>query len=147
MLPSKAGSYVLILHLAAPRTIGVGKLGEFVFPQGWYAYVGSARGPGGLAARVSRHQRKSKPRHWHIDYLRPHTHLLGIWYALGTPERECVWARELRQLPEASLPAPRFGASDCRCRAHLICFPASPTLQAFVCRVDCQVFETVLGDA
>jgi len=60
---------VLILRLPCPATVNVGRLGRVRFPAGWYAYVGSAYGPGGLAARISRHLRPSKPSHWHLDYL------------------------------------------------------------------------------
>ncbi|MFO8145391.1 MAG: DUF123 domain-containing protein, partial [Candidatus Syntrophosphaera sp.] len=54
--------------------------------------VGSARGPGGLAARIARHQREPKPRHWHIDYLRAHAELIAVWYTVGSLGRECSWA-------------------------------------------------------
>ena len=69
-LPRLAGTYVLMLGLPRLATIGVGRLGHFQFPVGWYAYAGSAHGPGGLAARISRHLRVPKPLHWHVDYLR-----------------------------------------------------------------------------
>lgn len=38
-------------------------------PRASYLYVGSAGGPGGLAARISRHLRRDKKPFWHIDYL------------------------------------------------------------------------------
>jgi len=141
MPPENAGTYVLILHLPCPATVDVGRLGRFQFPDGWYVYVGSARGPGGLAARVSRHRRSSKPRHWHVDYLRVHAHPVAIWYAIGAQKRECAWAEILSRLPDASIPAPRFGASDCRCPAHLIHFDAPPDRSLFARAVDEAVLE------
>jgi Uri superfamily endonuclease len=36
---------------------------------GRYIYAGSAYGPGGLKARVSRHMRRAKRSQWHIDQL------------------------------------------------------------------------------
>jgi len=41
----------------------------FAIPRGVYLYVGSARGFGGLKARVARHLRAVKKVHWHVDYL------------------------------------------------------------------------------
>jgi Uri superfamily endonuclease len=132
MLPDRSGTYVLILRLPRPATVSVGRLGRFQFMAGWYAYVGSAQGPGGLAARVSRHLRSPKPLHWHVDYLRADAEPDQVWYAVGTRKRECAWAEALSGLSGASIPAPRFGASDCHCPAHLIHFAASPDLAAFV---------------
>ena len=132
MLPDRSGTYGLILRLPRLATIGVGRLGRFQFPAGWYAYVGSAHGPGGLAARVSRHLRSPKPPHWHVDYLRTAAQPVQIWYAVGARKRECAWAEALSGLPGGSIPMPRFGASDCRCPAHLIHFTVSPDLAAFV---------------
>jgi len=131
MLPEEPGTYVLILRLPEQATIRVGKLGVFPFPAGWYAYVGSARGPGGLAARVSRHCRRSKRHHWHIDYLRPQSELIAVWYTLGPQKQECKWAEALSDLPDTSFPVSRFGASDCHCSTHLIHFPTRPDLSAY----------------
>lgn len=132
MVPDRPGTYVLILHL--PRSVEdicIGRLGQFRFPSGWYAYVGSARGPGGLAARLARHLRSLKSLHWHIDYLRAQAQPVEVWYATGTQKRECAWARVLSGLSDASVPTPRFGASDCRCLSHLIHFASLPDLAVF----------------
>jgi Uri superfamily endonuclease len=121
----------LVLRLPRFTTIDVGRLGRVQLPAGWYAYAGSARGPGGLAARISRHLRSPKPLHWHVDYLRAHAQPVQTWYALGARKRECSWAQALSGLPGASIPVRRFGASDCRCPAHLIHFAVPPDLGAF----------------
>jgi Uri superfamily endonuclease len=131
MLPKQSGTYVLILTLPSPATIDVGRLGEFQFPAGWYGYAGSARGPGGLEARISRHVRPSKPLHWHIDYLRRSACPVEVWYATGAQKRECAWVQALGRLPGALVPALRFGASDCRCPSHLVHFAASPGVAPF----------------
>ncbi|HEY66983.1 MAG: GIY-YIG nuclease family protein [Chloroflexi bacterium] len=131
MPPDRSGTYVLVLRLPRSATVTVGRLGRFRFPAGWYAYVGSACGPGGLAARVTRHLREPKPRHWHVDYLRACAWPVAIWYAVGIRKRECTWARVLSDLPGASIPVPRFGASDCRCPAHLIHFGSQPSFDVF----------------
>ena len=145
MLPDKPGTYVLILHVPRSRTITVGKLGQFAFAAGWYAYAGSARGPGGLKARISRHAARSKASHWHVDYLRAEAACVEAWYATGSTRRECVWAGALAELPGASNPVPRFGASDCRCTAHLIHFSDRPNLSAFAALVAGPVVRAVLS--
>ena len=45
---TETGTYVLLLHLPDNEQLTIGKLGTFDFPAGWYAYVGSAFGPGGV---------------------------------------------------------------------------------------------------
>jgi Uri superfamily endonuclease len=134
-LPRLAATYVLILRLPRALTITIGRLGRFEFPAGWYCYAGSARGSGGLTARISRHRRATKVPHWHVDYLRAAAELVEIWYILGARKRECAWARAMANLPGASLPVPRFGASDCRCPAHLVHFSAAPDAAAFAHQV------------
>ncbi|MBI2906467.1 MAG: GIY-YIG nuclease family protein [Chloroflexi bacterium] len=111
------GAYVLVLVLDRPTSIAVGKLGEFSFPAGYYAYVGSALG--GLDGRLRRYVGPIVRRHWHIDYLRPRARLVDIWYAFSRERRECAWARALAALSGTRVVAPGFGSSDCRCRSHL----------------------------
>ena len=123
------GTYVLALWLGAARTIAVGRLGTIQFPAGWYLYVGSALGPGGLLARLARHKRRlavDKRAHWHLDYLRECAVWGGAWVRVSGRRLECAWAAELRDLPHARIVAPGFGSSDCRCVAHLVRVPALP---------------------
>lgn len=145
MLPKQPGTYVLILKLPHDTAVNIGRLGRFQFPSGWYAYAGSARGPGGLAARISRHLRLPKPLHWHIDHLRAVAQPVEIWYVVGTRKRECSWAKALANLPDTSIPASRFGASDCACLAHLIHFATPPDAAAFVQIVDEPVVQKRLN--
>jgi len=124
------GTYVLALRLAEAQPISIGRRGEIVFPAGWYLYVGSALGPGGLPARLARHQRRLGPDkrpHWHVDYLRQRALWGGAWACASEQRQECTWAAELRRLPGAEIVAPGFGASDCRCPAHLVWVPDVPT--------------------
>ncbi|MCR4407387.1 MAG: DUF123 domain-containing protein [Anaerolineae bacterium] len=123
------GTYALLLHLDQPELIQVGRLGKFTFPAGWYVYVGSARGPGGLAARLARHRRRvadDKRLRWHVDYLRERARLVEVWSAASGQRLECAWARAFADAPGAEIPIPRFGSFDCRCPAHLIYFAAHP---------------------
>jgi Uri superfamily endonuclease len=111
---------VLSLRLERGATLRIGRLGTFALPAGAYLYVGSALGPGGLAARVAHHARHASAPHWHIDYLRPHAELVAIWHRAGTARREHEWAVALTRSPGATVPVARFGASDCRCATHLV---------------------------
>jgi Uri superfamily endonuclease len=122
-LPPAPGSYLLLLDLDTPARLTVGRLGTFDFPAGRYAYAGSARGPGGLRARVSRHLRNEKRLHWHIDYLAARAPIVEVWYVESGERLECLWPARLSALPGASLPVDGFGSSDCRCRSHLIRLP------------------------
>jgi len=74
------GTYALILSCLAEQTVQIGKLGPLSLHPGWYVYVGSAFGPGGLAARLARHRAVEKRLRWHIDYIRAATQLEEVWY-------------------------------------------------------------------
>ena len=147
LIPPRPGTYVLIVHLASPAEIEVGKLGACRCPAGWYAYVGSALGTGGLAARVIRHAQQSKRPHWHIDYLLAVSELTEIWW-VASPERwECAWAQALRRLPGTTIPLPGFGSSDCRCPAHLLHFVDRPSCSTLATQLRgrCVLCLTVLA--
>ena len=125
------GVYLLVMTLAQERELAIGRRRKARFPQGVYLYVGSAHGPGGLQARLRRHCRPEKLLHWHVDYLRCHAELGAIW-ALPTGRRvECEWAAAAMQLPGASVPMARFGASDCRCETHLVHLAVWPDRELF----------------
>ena len=64
---ARPGTCALVLAAAKRRTICVGRLGTFDVRPGFYVYVGSALGPGGLAARIGRHARQEKAFRWHVD--------------------------------------------------------------------------------
>lgn len=101
----------------------VGSLGIMRIDLGAYLYLGSAFGPGGLRARLSRHAVRCKIERWHIDYLRPRMSLSCAWFSTSSVNLEHQWAARAIALPTATVPLPRFGASDCRCRSHLVRFP------------------------
>jgi Uri superfamily endonuclease len=140
-LPAAPGSYVLRFWLPEPVSLAVGRLGVFDFPAGQYLYAGSARGPGGLRARLAHHARPSPHPHWHIDWLKPYARLLGGWVlahaAQVSPPYECAWAQAIAKLPGARIAAPGFGSADCasRCTAHLVWlspdFPSAHLLPLF----------------
>ena len=130
-LPSLPGTYVLVLRSSRRLGIVVGRLGTLAAQPGFYVYVGSAFGPGGLAKRVGRHARAEKRCRWHIDYLTAVATLDEVWYTVDDAHRECQWASGLKQICEATVPLDGFGSSDCRCPSHLFFFQKRPSLRAF----------------
>lgn len=127
--PADAGTYTLLVEIPEEISVGVGALGELTFEAGWYAYTGSAFGPGGFA-RVERHRElaagEREARHWHVDYL------LGAAAGVDTVVRspgadvECAVAGTI-----GGTRIPEFGASDCDCESHLTYAPErSPLLAA-----------------
>jgi Uri superfamily endonuclease len=125
------GTYVLVLHLDQTETVQIGRLGIFALPAGYYAYVGSAMGSGGLTGRLGHHLKISHRPHWHIDYVRARAGIEQIWYLESPARREHDWAALLGDMPGALIRVPRFGASDCGCASHLFYFPHLPALEEF----------------
>lgn len=119
-LPAAPGSYVLELRLEREVRIVAGRLGPLRLGPGRLRYYGSARGPGGLAARIGRHLRPEarRPR-WHIDALTACAPVTRVRLELEASEHDLL-RRDLgsgRWVVAAS----GFGSSDCRrCPAHLL---------------------------
>jgi len=130
----RPGSYAVVLEPTDRGPVRIGRLGSLRLELGCYVYVGSALGPGGVAARCRHHMRISARPHWHLDYLRPRCRIVRIWTAYGLQRREHEWAAALGALPASRRPLPGFGASDCRCPAHLIQLSELPDEDLF-CRV------------
>lgn len=112
------GTYTLLIQLPTPATPRFGALGEHRLPSGWYAYTGSALGPGGFA-QVDRHYEvasgRRETRHWHVDYLlgNPGTDIRCDVRSNGVD----VESKIARSLPDS--PVAGFGATDCDCQSHL----------------------------
>ncbi len=119
-LPRETGYYLLVLHAIEPVSIQVGRLGTLNVVPGYYYYAGSAFGPGGLHARVSRHIRKQKSNHWHIDYLREVCEFEAVFISIDEHNLEHQWATHLAGLSGFEAPMQKFGASDCKCYSHLV---------------------------
>lgn len=118
-LPPVPGAYVLLIALDRDLTVRLPGKPETVLAPGRYLYCGSARGPGGLRARVGRHFRRAKTERWHIDRLTGAGRMLGAWTVPGG--HECALVAALSGLP---VPLPGFGSSDCRhCASHLLGWP------------------------
>ncbi|NIR50425.1 GIY-YIG nuclease family protein [candidate division KSB1 bacterium] len=101
------------------------------FKIGYYAYVGSAFGAGGLAARINHHLSISNRPRWHIDYLRQKASIEQIWLTESSQKLEHDWARLLSQMDHARITVEGFGASDCRCASHLFYFRYRPSVSKF----------------
>ena len=116
--PALPGAYALALWLEAPLAVAYAGRDAVLAPGAW-VYAGSARGPGGLRARISRHFRATKPVHWHIDGV---TLAAPPCAAVALPGGdECAIVARLLALPGFSAPLAHFGSSDCRtCPAHLL---------------------------
>jgi histidyl-tRNA synthetase len=126
--PNSPGAYAIILDLARPRRLAIAGLKGSRLAAGRYAYGGSARGPGGIRARLGRHLVLKKKKHWHVDYLRAAARVAGA--AAFMQEGECGLVRRLLELPGALAPLPGFGSTDCQaCVSHLVGLPPAARAQ------------------
>ncbi|MEM3980939.1 MAG: GIY-YIG nuclease family protein [Ignisphaera sp.] len=120
-MPTK-GIYTLILEIEEDICTNIGSLGRICLLKGVYGYVGSAKGLGGIEARVKHHLIKDKKKHWwHIDYLtsRKEVAIKCVVYAktldigeediVGYFSRSSCW----------SIAVPRFGSTDKNSSSHL----------------------------
>lgn len=117
--PDLPGTYLLLLKCLGSTLVSVGRLGSMALHRGWYLYVGSANGQGGLAARLRHHSRPAKRPHWHLDYVQPHLEIAAAWYTTDPASWEHRWAATLAGMDNFQPALVRFGASDCHCAAHL----------------------------
>ena len=127
-MESEAGTYGLVFSCRCEIEIEVGRLGKVGLRRGYYLYIGSAFGAGGVRARVLRHVRSSAVRHWHIDYLRALLPLVEVWYSHDSVRREHQWAQGLVQSEMAPV-FKGFGSSDCACYSHLFYSGGRPTVK------------------
>ncbi len=118
-LPEKGG-YVLLLRLEKGQDIRIGRLGTIRFITGYYAYVGSAMR--GLKQRISRHLRKEKKLHWHIDFFIEKAAIENVIVCQSEVIMECDIAGEIGRVYTV---INKFGSSDCKCPGHLYFSPSS----------------------
>ncbi len=134
-MDSKPGTYVLILQCSINTLLPFGRWGHIETRPGFYIYVGSAFGPGGLSARVSRHCQQRKAKFWHVDYLREVTDPVSVWFSYAAERLEHFWAGAMAKMKHA-VPVKRFGCSDCKCETHLFYMAKEPELATFLALVD-----------
>jgi len=139
-LPRSAGSYAIVMRAQDQQQLQIGRLGGMQLSKGWYVYVGSAFGPGGVAARVSRHLQRHKTRHWHIDHLIWATTVREVWYSQRQRDLEHCWAQAALDQPAARNLLRGFGASDCQCLSHLVRFPTREAVKTLFNALDAKVW-------
>lgn len=127
------GTYLLIAQVSQMKRLEIGSLGEFDITPGFYVYVGSAFGSGGLRARIGHHLESTAEPHWHLDYLLRVATPIEIWYTMASRKLERVWAKLLEYSRSFRVPIPRFGSSDYhRSRAsHLFYSKRRPSFRWF----------------
>lgn len=105
--------YILLLELTEPCYLVYNRSSVILEPS-VYFYIGSARGPGGVLARVARHLVKEKRVWWHIDKLLecPSTNIRGV-FLLRAVNCDCEF-EVTRVFREEFSYIPRFGSSDKR---------------------------------
>lgn len=129
-MEAKPGTYALVLRSQSSSEIQIGRWGSLKIKPGYYIYVGSAFGPGGVAARVSRHCRGSTSKHWHIDYLREFVTPLFAWYSISQNRLEHEWAQAI-SAQDVMITIKGFGCSDCKCESHLFFTTSKPGASEF----------------
>ena len=123
---SHPGTYALLIQAPRDTAVRVGALGGVTIRRGVHVYVGSARGPGGLGARIRRHLARDKPIHWHVDHLTTRLDVDEVWSLASERPLEHAWSDAVASMPGAVVSVPGFGSSDCRCPTHLYLFATRP---------------------
>ncbi|WP_163328526.1 GIY-YIG nuclease family protein [Desulfurobacterium thermolithotrophum] len=90
---------------------------EFSLKSGYYIYVGSAFGSGGLRKRISRHLKKEKKKHWHLDFISTDSSFKAfeVW-VIEDKKVECFLANSISKTEKTIT---GFGSTDCKCPSHL----------------------------
>ena len=122
-LPRAGGTYLLWGRVRDRTPVRIGRLGLLTPQPGWYGYVGSALGPGGLRARLGHHLGHAVRPRWHLDWLRPRLQWRAVWYVADPRRLEPLWVAALAGLPGAEVPLRGFGASDSGSESHLYLLP------------------------
>lgn len=113
------GCYLLGMHIYEALDVHLGRRGSHRLPSGFYIYVGSAMGRGGLKARLGRHLATKKRIHWHVDHITSRLPVTEIAWLVQEISTEHQFAAHLCTLSWIQTPIPGFGSSDCHCSAHL----------------------------
>ena len=113
------GTYLLFIKVIEPIEITI-KGKSFFLNEGYYIYIGSAFGAGGLSSRLHRHFRKIKKKHWHIDQITTSnfSEIIGIGVLLKQ-RVECELSKIIGDI-EKIVSIAGFGNSDCekKCISH-----------------------------
>ncbi len=69
---------MIVLENREKCNIRVGALGIIEFDRGFYAYIGSMFGPGGLESRIRRYFLGGR-KHWHVDYILDYMRIIEVF--------------------------------------------------------------------
>ena len=93
-----------MVNLASDVHVTLPKYTTRLLQAGDYLYIGSARGAGGIAARLSRHFKAEKKAHWHIDQLTLQAQQMAAYALVGVGECSLVRALNNSRLFHSALP-------------------------------------------
>ena len=117
------GTYLLFLKINKPLRVEI-RNKEILLDSGFYIYVGSAYGEGGLSSRIHRHLRKEKKLHWHIDQIttKDSCQFHGV-AAFPNEKSECELSNLISKFEKVKS-IKNFGNSDCQknCKSHFFYF-------------------------
>ena len=91
---------------------------------GYYVYIGSAFGAGGLTSRLHRHLRKKKKIYWHIDQITTSEfcEIQSVEIIIGR-KMECEVSEKISKIDFIES-INGFGNSDCNsCQSHFYKIP------------------------
>jgi Uri superfamily endonuclease len=140
---SSPGTYLLLLACERVVRLSIGRLGVMTTRPGYYLYVGSAFGPGGVQARIRHHAKRAAHPHWHLDYLRMQADPVDAWCVFDA-HLEHDWARLLMKDKDSALALKGFGSSDCDCLTHLFYLQARPGIEKLESRLACRLTRVTI---
>ena len=140
---SSPGTYLLVLACKRVARLSIGRLSVMTTRPGYYIYVGSAFGPGGIRARIGHHAKRAARPHWHLDYLRKKADPADAWCVFNA-HLEHDWARSLLQDRDTALALKGFGASDCSCPKHLFYCQRKPGIEKLERLLACTLTRVTL---
>lgn len=120
---SAPGIYILFINVLKSVCLDIESLNRPCIDHGLYGYVGSARGFGGIRARLRRHLRKDKKRlWWHIDYLTKLDEATPrlVIYATTLDDLEKRLAETVLAIGCWDVAVPGFGSTDKKTFSHLL---------------------------
>lgn len=132
-MDSEPGTYIIVMRATQGAAVQIGSWRCIELRRGWYIYVGSAFGPGGIGARVRRHFREDKVKRWHIDYITTLAKPQCAWFCIEAQRLEHSWATVCQQ-SDAFTAIKGFGCSDCTCGSHLFGVDEEPSLGQFIAK-------------
>jgi len=129
-LPEDKGTYILIAQVLQMKRLEIGSLGQFDIVPGFYAYVGSGFGFGGLRGRLHHHLESTAEPHWHIDYLLQVATPAEAWFSTASRKLEHRWAELLGNAPGFSVAIPRLAHRIIIGAGPVTCFTPSAALHS-----------------